>query len=63
MYTQVRPGPHTQTERGLRFPPHYHISYKWVYCVTPLYIDVFSPGVMSSEQANNNPGLCPIKGH
>ena len=28
----------------------------------PHYISMASQGVMSSEQANNNPGLCPIKG-
>jgi len=28
----------------------------------PHYIKMSSQGVTSSRQANNNPGLCPIKG-
>jgi hypothetical protein len=29
-------------ERGLRFHPQYHISYKWGYYTAPLHINVFS---------------------
>ena len=31
MYVWVKPRPHTHTKCGLRFPPQYHISYKWGY--------------------------------
>ena len=37
MYVCVKPRPHTRTKCGLRFPPQYHISYKWSYYSTPLY--------------------------
>ena len=39
-YIQVKPRPHTHTKCGLSFPPQYHISYKWGYYSTPLYIYV-----------------------
>ena len=33
----VKPRPHAHTKRALRFPPQYHISYKWGYYPAPLY--------------------------
>jgi hypothetical protein len=36
MYTSVRPRHHTHTEHGMRFPPQYHISYKWGYYLAPI---------------------------
>jgi len=60
MYLWVRPRPHTHSERGLRFPPQYHASYKWRYYSTPLHKDVFSG--WSGKKAGNDLGLCPVKG-
>jgi hypothetical protein len=37
MCTWVRPRPHTHTICGQRFPPQYHISYRWGYYSAPLY--------------------------
>ena len=37
MYAWVKPSPHTHTKCGLRFPPQYHISYRWGYYLAPLY--------------------------
>jgi len=42
MYTWVRLRPHTHTKCGLRFPPQYHISYRWSYYLAPLCVDAFS---------------------
>ena len=33
---------HTHTKHELRFPPQYHISYRWGYYSAPLHTDVFS---------------------
>jgi len=40
MYVWVSPRPHTHTKCGLRFPPQYHISYRWGSYSVPLYKDV-----------------------
>jgi hypothetical protein len=37
-YVWVTPRPHTHTKCGLRFPPQYHISYRWGYYSAPLHI-------------------------
>jgi len=37
MYVWVRLKPHTHTKCRLRFPPQYHISYKWGYYSAHLY--------------------------
>jgi hypothetical protein len=51
----------SHTERGLWFL----LSTAFPACGVinqPHYIKMSSQGVMSSKQANNNPGFCPIKG-
>jgi hypothetical protein len=52
----VKPKLHIQRECGLRFHPLRHTSY------IRLLVKISSQGIMSSKEANNNPGLCPIKG-
>jgi len=41
MNAWVRLKPHTHTKCGLRFPPQYHISYKWGYYIAPRYVPHF----------------------
>jgi hypothetical protein len=58
----VKPKLHNYRECGPRFHTLLHTSYVRDYWLAPLS-ELSSQGIMSSKKANNNPGLCAIKGH
>jgi len=57
----VRLKPHTRTKCALRFPPSATLPTGGVITESH-YMQMSSQGVMSGEQTNNSPDLCPIKG-
>jgi hypothetical protein len=58
---RVKPKPHNHRECGPSFHLLLHTSYIRDYWLAPLDEDVFS-GILSSEKASHDPGLCRIKG-
>ena len=61
MHVWVKPKLYTHRECGPSFHPLLHTSYMISCLSAPLSEDA-SQGILSSKKANNDPGLCPIKG-
>jgi len=51
---------HTHTKHEVRFPSLLHTCMRD--CRSTQYVEMSYQVVMSSKEAGNNPGLCPVKG-